>query len=735
MKKKLVRGVNGALVTALAATPILATPVGSVSADVSQSDVLEKLSTLSAIYERINDKAEVRDGRDYLLEEAEWSDIYEDITIDDLSNDDKQDILEGLSNILYASDFDELAEATSSFETTYNNSLKPYLVDADEEEIPFIDFVDFLATVQLKTFDYIKENESELDNYYPYSESTDDPLLSEFILDAYDEVLAELKDDGNAVYEAMDGSVVLNSDGILGAYFDVQDESENNEEIVAAQEELVNAVLGEANEEDGNDNDNDNDDNDNDNDDNDDNDNGNDNNDDEEEEEPTDPTEPAPNPTEPGGDDGDDDLVDVDVDPVDGQVIVDDEAVDVTDEETEDGKTVVRARVNAERIQEALEELTPEQAQKITIKLVNNNDANRIPVVSVPSQAVKAIAEKNPNTVLEIGTEDAAYELPVRELNLQQFAQDLGVDSEDDVEIEIQVNLVAEDDAEATTALTNNNLNRTSSVIEFTVRATANGQSRDVTKFSSYVNRTVQGENDFNATFSTAVLLRPDGTFAPIPTLFAGSQATLKSQTNSKYTIVENDDVSFTDTTDLWNKDQVEKLAAKYIVQGKEDGSFDPQSAITRSEFSALVARSLALFADEDADAPFTDIRDEKWYADPISAVYEAGIVQGREDGSFDPGASLTRIEGVLMLDRLFEYVGFDAAQLNEDVSIDDFEDVGSIPAYARDAVERMVQAGVINGRSNGNFDPYGDLDRAAMVKVLDESLEFVNFISEDDEE
>ena len=220
----------------------------------------------------------------------------------------------------------------------------------------------------------------------------------------------------------------------------------------------------------------------------------------------------------------------------------------------------------------------------------------------------------------------------------------------------------------------------------------------------------------------------------PIPTLFNGSSATLKSQTNSKYTIVENDDVSFTDIADLWNKEQVEKLAAKYIVQGKEDGSFEPQSSIRRSEFSALVSRSLALLADENAEIPFTDIRESKWYADPIAAVYEAGIVQGREDNTFDPDAELTRIEGVLMLDRLFEYVGYDSAELNTDLSIMDFEDEGSIPTYARDAVERMVQAGVINGRGNGNFDPYGKLDRAAMVKVLDESLEFVNFISEDEE-
>ena len=83
------------------------------------------------------------------------------------------------------------------------------------------------------------------------------------------------------------------------------------------------------------------------------------------------------------------------------------------------------------------------------------------------------------------------------------------------------------------------------------------------------------------------------------------------------------------------------------------------------------------------------------------------------------------------MIDRMLDYVGFDAAKLDEDKSIENFKDYDKIPTHSRDAIDTLVKADVIDGRGDGRFDPYGSLDRAAMVKVLDQSLKFVDFISE----
>ncbi|WP_367888735.1 S-layer homology domain-containing protein [Alteribacillus bidgolensis] len=57
------------------------------------------------------------------------------------------------------------------------------------------------------------------------------------------------------------------------------------------------------------------------------------------------------------------------------------------------------------------------------------------------------------------------------------------------------------------------------------------------------------------------------------------------------------------------------------------------------------------------------------------------------------------------------------------------FDDTDRIGDWAKEDVERLVQAGIISGREDGTiFDPKTGTTRAQMAKMLDEYLKFVNF-------
>jgi hypothetical protein len=49
------------------------------------------------------------------------------------------------------------------------------------------------------------------------------------------------------------------------------------------------------------------------------------------------------------------------------------------------------------------------------------------------------------------------------------------------------------------------------------------------------------------------------------------------------------------------------------------------------------------------------------------------------------------------------------------------------MPAWSRQAIEAIYQAGIVQGRPDGTFDPAGRMTRAEMAKVLLKTLQLVN--------
>lgn len=108
-----------------------------------------------------------------------------------------------------------------------------------------------------------------------------------------------------------------------------------------------------------------------------------------------------------------------------------------------------------------------------------------------------------------------------------------------------------------------------------------------------------------------------------------------------------------TDLKGHWAEESVKSLIDKEILNGYPDGSFRPDQSITRAELAKTLATAYGL----EGSGPKGQFPDttEHWAEEYIDALANAKIITGYPDGSFKPESPITRAEMVVMLTRLLK--------------------------------------------------------------------------------
>lgn len=109
---------------------------------------------------------------------------------------------------------------------------------------------------------------------------------------------------------------------------------------------------------------------------------------------------------------------------------------------------------------------------------------------------------------------------------------------------------------------------------------------------------------------------------------------------------------SFRDVpTDLDHHASISSLAERGIITGYEDGTFRPDEKLTRAHASKILALSLGLDVTNVKDPGFKDINKNHWYYGYVAALANAGYLSGFEDGTFRPNSPMTRAQTSKILD------------------------------------------------------------------------------------
>lgn len=174
---------------------------------------------------------------------------------------------------------------------------------------------------------------------------------------------------------------------------------------------------------------------------------------------------------------------------------------------------------------------------------------------------------------------------------------------------------------------------------------------------------------------------------------------------------------SFRDVTrGHWAFASVERAAELGLVTGYSDGTFRPDTPVTRAQFVLMLwrmcgkpaAAKAASFADASAD----------WYQDALSWAVEKGYVNGLSDTRFGPDAPITRQQAMAILFRL------NGGQSGTELTLtgiyeQTFADSTTIAAWAKDATWWAVYHELVSGVGGSRIAPEANASRAQIAAIL----------------
>ncbi|MDU2239558.1 MAG: S-layer homology domain-containing protein [Paenibacillus sp.] len=176
-----------------------------------------------------------------------------------------------------------------------------------------------------------------------------------------------------------------------------------------------------------------------------------------------------------------------------------------------------------------------------------------------------------------------------------------------------------------------------------------------------------------------------------------------------------------TDLTDIngsYAKDAIQELVNAGILNGKGDGKFDPTGKIERQDFAIILAKALNLEMDQaPASATFRDVPADHYAYKFVEAAAASGLINGYGNGLFGTGQDLSRQDMAVIFVRA---LGIDATGKGAGLT---FSDASNISDYAKDAVAAAVELKLLSGGTDGNFNPTGTAERQAVAAVASNFL------------
>lgn len=155
-----------------------------------------------------------------------------------------------------------------------------------------------------------------------------------------------------------------------------------------------------------------------------------------------------------------------------------------------------------------------------------------------------------------------------------------------------------------------------------------------------------------------------------------------------------------------WFYSVVNELSDKGIISGYEDNTFKPQKAVSYAEFLTLLNKSIGEKQSPDYK------NSEEWYKPTFDYLKQKGVITNIQN----PNAEITRNEMAKYLSLGLEKLKNQNIDTKTPASIKDFD---SIPNEYKDLVASVVNAGLIKGDENQNFNGSKSLTRAETAVII----------------
>jgi uncharacterized repeat protein (TIGR02543 family) len=173
-----------------------------------------------------------------------------------------------------------------------------------------------------------------------------------------------------------------------------------------------------------------------------------------------------------------------------------------------------------------------------------------------------------------------------------------------------------------------------------------------------------------------------------------------------------------------WFYDAVQYAQQNGIFSGTSKDMFSPRGTMTRAMYVTVLGRIAGVDVSKYTTSAFSDVLLTAWYAPYMQWAVENDITSGTSSDKFSPNATLSREMMATLTLRYFESQHI-AYQSSNSVTTQP-NDIADVSLWARDAVLKLWQAGVLTGDQNGNFNPKSSATRAEAAAFSMRSNEVV---------
>ena len=170
----------------------------------------------------------------------------------------------------------------------------------------------------------------------------------------------------------------------------------------------------------------------------------------------------------------------------------------------------------------------------------------------------------------------------------------------------------------------------------------------------------------------------------------------------------------FTDLDNVeWAWEPILYMVDNGIMNGIQEGKFDPNGTLKREQFAKIMTIAFG-FYDEYLTSDFIDVDKNDWAYAYISSAKAAGIINGIEENRFGYGMPVSRQDICVVIYRAAKNAGYEFKEQSED-----FTDFDQVSDYAKEAVSYMAGSGIISGMGDGTFLPKATATRAQAAKLV----------------
>ena len=187
----------------------------------------------------------------------------------------------------------------------------------------------------------------------------------------------------------------------------------------------------------------------------------------------------------------------------------------------------------------------------------------------------------------------------------------------------------------------------------------------------------------------------------------------------------------FTDVPqDAWYYPVVREAYEKGITNGVTRTTFEPNATVTREQFLVMLFRAADVRLDlihqvvsDPSDMffsamGFADVAKGAWYTDAVYAAWVMEVTNGVDAAHFGVGQPITREQMATMAERFMEvrlHVALKAAEHPAAA----FSDADQVSEWAKEAVEAMRIAGILQGDDQQRVNPKSHATRAEAAAVI----------------